>query len=118
MEIYGIKVEFARTVKSNAALAEICPDHDIKRFGEMVSGNAYWINIPKIMEIMQNGAEDKKKFDAAQMGQTYEPQYLTEEQFSYLDAFQLNVLSNECWEAFVGDGKQTVDSKEKAGKKT
>jgi hypothetical protein len=118
MEIYGIKVEFARTVKSNAALAEICPDHDIKRFGEMVSGNAYWINIPKIMEIMQNGAEDKKKFDAAQMGQTYEPQYLTEEQFSYLDAFQLNELSNECWEAFVGDGKQTVDSKEKAGKKT
>jgi len=105
-------------VKSNAALAEICPDHDIKRFGEMVSGNAYWINIPKVMEIMQNGAEDKKKFDAAQMGQTYEPQYLTEEQFSYLDAFQLNELSNECWEAFVGDGKQTVDSKEKAGKKT
>jgi hypothetical protein len=52
------------------------------------------------------------------MGQTYEPQYLTEEQFSYLDAFQLNELSNECWEAFVGDGKQTVDSKEKAGKKT
>jgi hypothetical protein len=84
----------------------------------MVSGNAYWINIPKVMEIMQNGAEDKKKFDAAQMGQTYEPQYLTEEQFSYLDAFQLNELSNECWEAFVGDGKQTVDSKEKAGKKT
>jgi hypothetical protein len=118
MEIYGINVEFARTVKSNAALAEICPDHDIKRFGEMVSGNAYWINIPKVMEIMQNGAEDKKKFDAAQMGQTYEPQYLTEEQFSYLDAFQLNELSNECWEAFVGDGKQTVDSKEKAGKKT
>ena len=118
MEIYGIKVEFARTVKSNAVLAEICPDHDIKRFGEMVSGSAYWINIPKVLEIMQNGAEDKKKFDAAQMGQTYEPQYLTEEQFSYLDAFQLNELSNECWEAFVGDGKQTVESKEKAGKKT
>lgn len=118
MEIYGIKVEFARTVKSNAQLAELCPDHDIKRFNEVVSGNAYWINIPRVMEIMQNGAEEKKMHEAARMGQKYEPQNLTAEDFSYLDAFQLNELSNECWEAFVGDGKQTVDSKEKAGKKT
>lgn len=118
MEIYGIKVEFARTVKSNAELAQICPDHDIKRFNELVSGGAYWLNIAKVMEIMQHGAEDKKKFEAAQMGQTYEPQYLTAEHFSYLDAFQLNELSNECWEAFVGDGKQTIESKEKPGKKT
>lgn len=118
MEIYGIKVEFARTVKSNAMLAELCPDHDIKRFGDLMSGNAYWINIPKVMEIMQHGAEDKKRFEAAQMGQTYEPKYLTAEHFSYLDAFQLNQLSNECYEAFVGDGRQTVETKEKAGKKT
>ena len=41
MEVYGVEVKFARTVRANAALIEICPEHDINRFVELVKGNAY-----------------------------------------------------------------------------
>lgn len=118
MKLYGIEVEFARTTFSNAKLTELCPDHDISRFGEVMGGNSYWLNVPKVMEIMQNEAEDKKAFDAAQLGQTYEPRYLTAEQFAHCDMAQLNQLSNELLDAFVGQGRTTVHAKEKAGKKT
>jgi hypothetical protein len=118
MEVYGVEVKFARTVRANAALIEICPEHDINRFVELVKGNAYWLNISRIMEIMQNAYEDKAEFEAAQLGRAYEKHYLTAEQFSYCDVDTLKVLSDECLAAFVGQGKQTVQAKAKPGKKT
>lgn len=118
MELYGIEVEFARTVVANAKLTELCPDHDISRFNEVMGGNSYWLNVAQVMEIMQNAAEEKKAYDAAQLGGTYEPRYLTAEQFSHCDMAQLNQLSNELLEAFIGQGKTTVHAKEKPGKKT
>lgn len=118
MEIYGVEVYFARTVRANAALIDICPDNDIRRFAELVVGNAYWINIPKIMQIMQNAYEDKRQFDEALLGRTYEPHYVTADMFSYCTVDQLKVLSDECLSAFKGGGEQTVEAKTKPGKKT
>ncbi len=118
MELYGVEVKFARTVRANAALIEICPDNDINKFGQLVKGNAYWLNIPKVMEILQNAYEDKAEFDAHQVGKTYEKHYLTAEQFSFCTTEELSVLSDEALAAFVGHGRQTVQAKEKTGKKT
>jgi hypothetical protein len=108
MIIHGRDVKFRRTVLGNCEIAEICPDKDINRFTELISGDYATAQTAAAVFIaaLSKGYEMAQRFE--------DPSYVmhpcTQEEAMLLDSDEFNALFSEALDAFKADGKTTVEA--------
>lgn len=107
MKVHGRNIGFLRTVKLTCELADMCPDGDLSRIGELFAGHMGNVqrNTAKLIALMNEGYEMSKKFEDP----TYVPNPLTEEELLYLDDETFTQLFEEATAVFMEDGKPSVE---------
>lgn len=108
MIIHGREIKFRRTVMGNCEIAEICPDKDINRFTELVSGDYATAQTAAavFMAALSKGYEMAQKYEDP----SYTMHPLTKEEVLLLDSDEFNDLFLEALDAFKADGKTTVEA--------
>lgn len=110
------EIKFERTVWAEKQLANLCPNHDIKRLGEILSDDDFIAQIDAIMDmiIIMNTAYERK---AHFLDNTHEINVITKEELEIMTEQDLVELSNVAFADFLEDGKQAIEvepKKEKA----
>jgi len=114
MEIHGREIRFRRTVLGNCEIAEICPDKDINKFNDLISGE-YAIAqraAAAFMVAMNKGYEMNAKYENPE----HVERPLTMEEVLLLDNDTFNDLFLEALSVFADDGRVTVEAEEPKGK--
>jgi len=109
MQIHGRDVNFRRTVLGNCEIAEICPKKDINKLGDVFTKSDYATAQragAKFMVAMSKGYEMTKHYSDSE----YVMRPLTEEEVLLLDSDEFNDLFMEAMNAFIADGKTTVQT--------
>lgn len=98
---------FKLTVGASMKIAELCPDGDMNRLKEVLTGSYASImkNVVAIILALQAGYEDAKAYDDP----TYTPDYMTEEEIATLEPADFQRLETEAIAAYVADSKPTVE---------
>lgn len=108
MIIHGREVKFRRTVLGNCEIAEICPDKDINKLIDLISGDFVTAQTAAAVVIaaLSKGYEMARHFE--------DPSYVmhpcTQEEAMLLDSEEFNTLFSEALDAFTADGKTTVEA--------
>lgn len=109
MVINGKKRELLLTVGASVGIAELCPNGDMSRLGEVLSAETVYgqqvKSISKIIIEMNRGFETAKKFKVPD----YEPDVITEEELMALPPRVFAELQREALAAFKVDTKTTVE---------
>ena len=107
MKVHGRNIGFLRTVKLTCELADMCPDGDLNKIGELFTGHMGDVqrNTAKFIALMNEGYEVSKSFEEP----TYEPNPLSVEEILYLDDGTFTQLFEEASAVFMEDGKPTVE---------
>lgn len=102
MKIRGKEIKFLRTVKTTSDLAELCPEKDITRLGELFSSNVSdtIVNSAKFIQILNEGYEMSKHIEAKLSGGEYEPNIITMDELLYLDEETFTKLQEEALSAY------------------
>ena len=106
MELNGREVGFRRSVFATMEIAKICPNKDPNRLGELLGGD-----IVTSMETAITFVCAKKLEDPA-----YKPNPITEEELLDETEGSLMDLVNAAVDAYMADGKQTVEAEPVKGK--
>ena len=109
MEVHGREIRFRRTVLGNCEIADLCPKGDINRFGEVLQKGTYsqqQMLGAKFMVALSKGYEMTRKYAEPD----YTPNPLTAEEALLLDDQTFNDLFMEAMNAFIDDGKTTVET--------
>lgn len=109
-------LKFERTVWADRQLAKLCPNNDIKRFGELMGTDDFdkqMGSLIQIIRIMNEGYERKAHFNDP----AHEIDVITEEELENFTEDELMELVNKAFEAFGLDGEQMVEIEQKAKKK-
>lgn len=114
MKIRGREIKFLRTVKATVDIMSICPDENIERLPELMSGSLKVSTEvgAKIIHALNEGYEMNKHFDDP----TYKPNIISEEEILYLDNNVYNELLASAF-ASIGNGAETTIEAEKPKKK-
>ena len=126
MKIYGREIRFRRTVGATCDIADLCPDKDISRIGEVMNGGttrSQFRAMCGFVAALNKGYEDWQKFTASHVGSfgsVGEVEFvfqdpLTFEELSTLSPEELSALFLEAMEVFNEDGKTTVETEKKMG---
>lgn len=109
MEIKGREIKFLRTVKSTCDIEDLCPNHDINRFPELMSGSVKTVNttVAKLIHILNEGYEMNRQMNE----EGYKANVLTEEEILYLDDATFTKLAEDMMQAFNGQ-KPTVETED------
>ena len=116
MNIRGRERRFLLTVRGRDEIAKLCPNQDIKEIGQAMQMATTTDFMQKIMLIMSRDYEDHMKYH----DQSYDPDYLTENDLAMLTMEEFRQLDEEVSNAFLsgmGITVETEDVKTK-GKKT
>lgn len=107
MNVYGRDYHFALTVGATAEIAEMCPDGDISRLGDVFEGGYAKITraTAKFVVALSRGYEAQRAF----FEDGYIPHPLTEEMVMTLDSKTFMALQAEAMVAFNSDQKGTVE---------
>lgn len=109
MVIHGKERGLLLTVGASVGIAELCPNGDMSRLGEVLSAeNAYGDQVKTISKIiieMNRGFEMSKKFSEPD----YIPEIITEEELLALPPKVFGEFQKEALAAFKGDTKTTVE---------
>lgn len=122
MIINGTEYGLCLTTEAGIKLAKICPDGDIKKFGQLLDGKDYEKaaeNLAAIAEILNEGYANKEQYDH---GKTV-PRLTKEElqaAIMHSTLFRYNEMNTEIVVTIIRDLVGEVDTEEKpvkAGKK-
>lgn len=120
MVINGREVRFRYTVHAAKRLFELVPGGDFKKLEALLkktTGESIAV-IESLAEIMSEGYENARAFEAAQLGQAYEPRPLTYEEIENLDVTFLSGIAQEVFDEVLAGSKTTVEGEPPKGKKT
>lgn len=114
MKIRGREINFLRTVKTTCDLAEICPDKDINRLGEIFNGSIgdAQKNAAILIRSLNEGYEMNKHFD----NPDYQPNIISIDEILFLSQEEYTELLNEAMKVF--SNVETTVEAEKSKKKT
>lgn len=114
MEINGREIRFLRTVKATADIANICPNGDIERIGELFSGNLSTTleTGAKIIHFLNEGYEMNRHF----MDRSYQPKIIEVDEIMYLDDQTFTELMKSAMQG-MGVGAETTIEVEPSKKK-
>lgn len=107
MKIFGEDYGFMLTVGASAAIADLCPDGDLNRMGEVLQGK-YSETIfftAHYIEAMAKGFDDAKRYAGEEI--THKP--LTAEMVMALPSDVFKDVQAEALRAFKGDTETTVE---------
>lgn len=79
MTIAGREYHLMLTVKARRALRALCPEKDLEKLDDYLTGADSEEHASELLIILSNGYEDYKAFWSAQEGKQYDPQPLTAE---------------------------------------
>lgn len=107
MKIYGQDYEFLLTVSASAKIADLCPDHDLSRLGEVMSGpySEIMVAAATIVVAMAEGYDRNARRSGCEV--THEP--LTVDALLDLPAPEFKAIQMAAMEAFRADIKPTVE---------
>lgn len=109
MKIKGREIKFLKTVKSTCDIEDLCPNHDISRFPELMGGSVKTVNttVAKLIHILNEGYEMNRQMNE----EGYKANILAEEEILYLDDATFTALAEEMMQAFNGQ-KPTVETED------
>lgn len=119
MIIHGRECGFRFTVRASIEVAELCPEKDLGRLGELFEGTYQDIvaMFSKLAVILNKAYEEAVAFE----GGGKPGKLITEEEIMFMTSQEFTVMKNEILEAIGGDTKRTVEAepskKNGAGKK-
>lgn len=107
MKIFEEEYGFMLTVGASAAIADLCPDGDLARMGELFEGRfSQTINFTAaFIAAMAKGFDDAKRFAGEEV--THKP--LTAEMVKALPSDLFKEVQAAALAAFQGDTKTTVE---------
>ena len=107
MKIFDEEYGFMLTVGASAAIADLCPDGDLNRMGEVLEGRfSQTINFTaSFIAAMAKGFDDAKRFAGEEV--THKP--LTAEMVKALPSDLFKEVQAAALAAFQGDTKTTVE---------
>ena len=107
MNIYGQEYGFMLTVGASAEIADLCPDGDLARMGELLEGRiSQTINFTAaFVAAMAKGFDDAKRFAGEEV--THRP--LTAEMVKSLPSDVFREVQAAALASFQGDTKTTVE---------
>lgn len=106
--------KFARTVWANKELAKLCPNHDIKRLGELFTiedFNEQVIATQKMMLIMNEAYIRRFKFE--HRGEEPDSAEMTMEALDNMTDEEIGLLMDKMVETMAIDDKTSVDAEPK-----
>ena len=124
MKIMGREYKMMYTVGAQQELAELCPDNDIKRLKEILSGKAHDVNqeAAKIPIILSKWHERAESLTAQAEGREYTAaplewetvQLLTPQQFGELMTEAFTTMAKDSGRSVEADGQNTQKKTEAA----
>ena len=108
MIVHGKTRDFKLTIGASLAIAEICPDGDMERLGEVLTGPYHKVmkNAVSVILALQKGYEDARAIDEP----GYVPDYMTAEEIMALAPDEFKALEQAAISAFKADLSATVDT--------
>ena len=110
MKIFGDEYGFMLTVGASAAIADLCPDGDLNRMGELLEGR--FSDTVKFtaafVAAMAKGFDDARRFSGEEV--THKP--LTAEMMLSLPSSVFKDVQSAALAAFKGDVSTTVEVKQ------
>lgn len=107
MKIYGEEYGFMLTVGASAEIADLCPDGDLNRIGEVLDGKfSETIDFTsKFIVAMAKGYDDAKRFSGEQID--HKP--LTVEMVKSLSSSAFREVQDNALSCFLADSKTSVE---------
>ena len=96
------------TVGASADIAELCPNGDMSKVGEVIAQASYAEQIKLTLKMaiaMNRGYEENKAFEI----EGYKEDVLTEKELRTLKPAELEALSNEILAAYKGDMEPSIE---------
>lgn len=106
------EIRFARTVQADIELAKLCPDNNLGKLKQVVTGKDTITNLQNIMKvivILSEAYENKKHFENPE----YQPDPVTMEQLYFYTEDDVLKLSNQAFADFAADGETSVEAEAK-----
>lgn len=122
MRIYGKDYHFRLTVGASVKLARLCPEDDITKIGQVMSGSYPQMveTTAKMAAIMSEADELARRYEAGLTADPAAIHPLTEGMVLSLSDADFLALQREVFEAYRGDAKPEVEEepvKKKEGDK-
>ena len=108
MQVFGKEYGFLLCVGAEEEIARLCPDGDVRKFGELLAGENAIAGSRELLCILSRWHEKRRAFDEP----GYEPDPLTPEIIDLLPLSAYSELQKEAMAAFQRDMKQTVEIEE------
>ena len=110
MLIHGKDRQFFLSVQASLEIAELCPDGDLARIREVLTGNTTKAIrfIARFVAAMNRGYENNRKYEEP----GYTPDPMTVDEVLTLSYAEMTALEDEALKAFYGDVKTEIETKE------
>lgn len=107
MIINGREIKFLRTVKTTSNIADMCPDKDINRIGELFSGDLSTTleTGAKFIHYLNEGYEMNKHYN----DKSYQPQTISVDEIMFLDDKTYTDLINEAMSQIGAGAEQMIE---------
>lgn len=114
MNIRNRERKFLLTVRGRDEIARLCPNEDLSKIADVFRNSTQTDAMRKLILVMNRDYEDYTRYH----DNSYEVDYLTDEDIQMLKMEEFRTLQDEASNAFLEGMGITVDVEEPKGKKT